>query len=89
MYRTGSLDEVIDLALAELVEEDAVALVEWGDMAAPALGESALEVTLSVPDAAGAPEWRAVSVTGRGHWAGRADEVAGAPPQPVSERGAP
>ena len=46
VYRTASLDEVVDLALAELVEEDAVALVEWGDLAAPALGESALEVTL-------------------------------------------
>ena len=52
VYRTGSVGEVADLALAELVEEDAVALVEWGDLAAPALGESALEVTLEVPDAA-------------------------------------
>ena len=52
VYRTGSVDEVADLALAELVEEDAVALVEWGDLAAPALGESVLEVTLVVPDAA-------------------------------------
>ena len=88
VYRTGSLDEIADLALAELVEEDAVALVEWGDLAVPALGESAIEVTLSVPDAAGAPEWRAVSVTGRGRWAGRADEVA-AVLQPVSDRRAP
>ena len=39
VYRTGSLGEVVDLALAELVEERAVALVEWGDMAAPALGD--------------------------------------------------
>ena len=53
MYRTGSVGEVADLALAELVEEDAVALVEWGDLAAPALGERALEVTLVAPDAAG------------------------------------
>ena len=63
VYRTGSVDEIADLALAELVEEDAVALVEWGDLAAPALGESAIEVTLSVPDAAGAPERRAVVMT--------------------------
>ena len=49
VYRTGSLDEVVDLALAELVEESAVALVEWGDLAAPALGPSALEVTLAAP----------------------------------------
>ena len=53
VYRTGSLDEVVDLALAELVEEDAVALVEWGDLAAPALGDSALEITLVAPDPVG------------------------------------
>ena len=39
VYRTSSLDEVVDLALAELVEEYAVVVVEWGDMAAPALGQ--------------------------------------------------
>ena len=41
VYRTGSVDEVADLALAELVEEDAVALVEWGDLAAPGAGRRA------------------------------------------------
>jgi tRNA threonylcarbamoyladenosine biosynthesis protein TsaE len=76
VYRTGSLDEVADLALAELVEEDAVALVEWGDLAAPVLGESTLEVTLLVPDARGKPERRELSVRGRGRWAERAGEVA-------------
>jgi tRNA threonylcarbamoyladenosine biosynthesis protein TsaE len=48
VYRTGTLAEVAELALAELVEEDAVALVEWGDLAAPALGESTLEVRLDL-----------------------------------------
>jgi tRNA threonylcarbamoyladenosine biosynthesis protein TsaE len=88
VYRTGSVDEIADLALAELVEEDAVAVVEWGDLAVPALGESALEVTLAVPDALGAPERRAVSVVGRGRWAERADEVADVL-APVPERRAP
>jgi tRNA threonylcarbamoyladenosine biosynthesis protein TsaE len=78
VYRTGSVDEVADLALAELVEEDAVALIEWGELAAPALGESALEVTLVAPDAFGAPERRLLTLAGRGHWADRADEVAAA-----------
>ena len=64
--------EVADLALAELVEEDAVALVEWGDLAAPALGESALEVTLAAPDAVGAPERRVVTIVGPGALGGRA-----------------
>ena len=72
VYRTGSLDEVTDLALAELVEEDAVALVEWGELAAPALGDSALEITLVAPDPVGEPAQRVVTVTGRGRssWVG-------------------
>ena len=78
VYRTESVAEVADLALAELVEEDAVALVEWGDRAALAFDESALVVTLDVPDPLGAPDERAVTVTGRGRWTARADEVAAA-----------
>ncbi len=76
VYRTGSLDEVTDLALAELVEEDAVVLVEWGDLAAPALDESVLDVSLAIPDPAGAPDRRVLSVRGRGAWGPRAGEVA-------------
>lgn len=76
VYRTGSVGEVADLALAELVEEDAVALVEWGELAAPALGESALEVTLVAPDPVGAPEGRVLTLVGRGRWADRSDETA-------------
>jgi tRNA threonylcarbamoyladenosine biosynthesis protein TsaE len=86
VYRTGSVAEVTDLALAELVEEDAVALVEWGDMAAPALGESALEVTLVVPDATANAEARSVSVVGHGRWSGRAGDV-GRVLAPVAGRG--
>jgi tRNA threonylcarbamoyladenosine biosynthesis protein TsaE len=87
VYRTGSVAEVADLALAELVEEDAVALVEWGDMAAPALGESALEVTLVAPDPVADASARTVSVTGHGLWSGRAGHVAGVL-APVVGRGA-
>jgi tRNA threonylcarbamoyladenosine biosynthesis protein TsaE len=76
VYRTGSLDEIADLALAELVEEDAVALVEWGDLAAPALGGSALEVTIAVPDSQDAPEQRVLTLVGRGRWEERSDAVA-------------
>jgi tRNA threonylcarbamoyladenosine biosynthesis protein TsaE len=80
VYRTGNIAEVVDLALAELVEERAIALVEWGDMAAPALGDDALEVTLELPDVSptGSLDQRTISVSGRGRWFGRAGEVAGA-----------
>jgi tRNA A37 threonylcarbamoyladenosine biosynthesis protein TsaE len=73
VYRTGSLHEVVDLALGELVEEDAVALVEWGELAAPALGDSALEITLVAPDPVGVPDRRVLTLVGRGRWAERSD----------------
>ena len=76
VYRTGSVDEVADLALAELVEEDAVALVEWGELAAPVLGDSALEITLMAPDPLGAPEQRVLTLVGRGRWDDRSDTAA-------------
>jgi tRNA threonylcarbamoyladenosine biosynthesis protein TsaE len=77
VFRTGSLAEVEDLALAELVEEGAAALVEWGDLAAPVLGDDVVEVTLT-PEEPGAGDGappRTVSLAGRGRWAGRAAEV--------------
>ena len=46
LYRLDRLAEVVDLGLDQLVEDDAVALVEWGDMAAPALGPVTLTVRL-------------------------------------------
>ena len=56
VYRTGGLGEVVELALAELVEERAVALVEWGELAAPALGDDALEVSLELREATVEPD---------------------------------
>jgi tRNA threonylcarbamoyladenosine biosynthesis protein TsaE len=76
VYRTGTLDEVADLALAELVEEDAVALVEWGELAAPVLGDGALEITLVAPDPIAAPERRVLTLVGRGRWENRSDMAA-------------
>ena len=46
VYRLEHLQEVVELALPELVEEGAVAVVEWGDVAAPALAADFLEVRL-------------------------------------------
>jgi tRNA threonylcarbamoyladenosine biosynthesis protein TsaE len=79
LYRLDHLAEVGDLALGELLEEDAVALVEWGDVGAPVLGDSAIEVTL-VPepkdDLDPAAERRTIALVGRGPgWADRRDEV--------------
>ncbi len=78
VYRTGGLSEVVELGLAELVEERAVALVEWGELAAPALGDDALDVLLEIPAevAEGGADRRTITISGRGRWAGRADDVA-------------
>jgi tRNA threonylcarbamoyladenosine biosynthesis protein TsaE len=48
VYRLDHLQEVVDLALPELLDEGGVALVEWGDMAAAALAPDFLEVGLEL-----------------------------------------
>jgi tRNA threonylcarbamoyladenosine biosynthesis protein TsaE len=74
VYRLDSLGEVTDLALPELVEDGAVALVEWGDAASPVLGDDTLTVTL---EPGGGPDDRTLRVVGRGaRWAGRREAVA-------------
>ncbi len=49
VYRVESLGEVLDLDLGELVEESAVALVEWGDLASSVFGREVLTLDV-VPD---------------------------------------
>jgi tRNA threonylcarbamoyladenosine biosynthesis protein TsaE len=47
LYRVGSGVEADDLALGELVEEAAVAVVEWGNVAPELVGHDQLIVTLT------------------------------------------
>ncbi len=53
VYRIGSIGEVQDLALGELVEESAVALVEWGDIASSVFGRDVLLVAFLLDDGEG------------------------------------
>jgi len=46
VYRLDHLAEIADLGLGELVEDGAVALVEWGDVAEPVLGHGSLSLRL-------------------------------------------
>ena len=46
LYRLDRLHEVVDLALPELVGDDGVALVEWGEAGAPAMPTDYLVVSL-------------------------------------------
>jgi len=75
VYRLESMGEVIDLALPELVEEDAVAVVEWGDVAAPALGTEVLRVTLRQGEG---DDDRVIELAGTGpRWAARRAALCG------------
>lgn len=46
VYRLDHLQEVVDLGLAELLEDDTVAVIEWGEVAAPVLAPDYLEIRL-------------------------------------------
>ncbi|HLI25077.1 MAG TPA: tRNA (adenosine(37)-N6)-threonylcarbamoyltransferase complex ATPase subunit type 1 TsaE, partial [Acidimicrobiales bacterium] len=75
VYRLEQLQDVIDLALPEQVEEGACAVIEWGERAAPALSPDYLSVTLDyVAEAEDAREVQ-ISFEGQG-WKERADQVA-------------
>jgi tRNA threonylcarbamoyladenosine biosynthesis protein TsaE len=60
LYRLSGPAEALDLAIGELVEESAVALVEWGDLAAPVFGREVLTVDLAVAG----DEERVITVSG-------------------------
>jgi tRNA threonylcarbamoyladenosine biosynthesis protein TsaE len=47
VYRLEHLREVVDLGLGEMLDEDAVMLVEWGDAVLPALPDQFLEVRIA------------------------------------------
>ena len=50
VWRLEQLQEVIDLALPEQVEDGGAAIVEWGEMAAPALAPDCLHVAIGFAD---------------------------------------
>jgi tRNA A37 threonylcarbamoyladenosine biosynthesis protein TsaE len=50
VYRINSADEVMDLSLGELVEEQGIALVEWGELAASVFGRNVLTIDFVIDD---------------------------------------
>ena len=74
VYRLESLSEVADLGLSEMLDEDAVMLVEWGDAVLPALPDQYLElrITFGEDDDQRLLELRGVG----GSWPARARVVA-------------
>lgn len=47
VYRLEQLDEVLDLGLPELLDDEGVVIVEWGDAILPVLPKDLLEVRLT------------------------------------------
>lgn len=47
VYRLDHLNEVLDIGLSELLDDEGVVLVEWGDVVLPAIPKDFLEVRLT------------------------------------------
>lgn len=76
VYRLETAAEIAELGLAELVEDDAFALVEWGERAAEELGPEHLLVTLSLPGGADGGTARRIALVPVGpSWSGRWGKV--------------
>jgi tRNA threonylcarbamoyladenosine biosynthesis protein TsaE len=72
MYRLENVQEIIDLGLPELLEEGAVAVVEWGEQAAPALPPDYLEIQLEFVEGEGSEDQRRLRLRPMGsRWAAR------------------
>lgn len=50
VYRLDTLAEIVALGLPEMLEEGAVAVIEWGEKAAPALGTEHLDIRFALTD---------------------------------------
>ncbi len=76
IYRLTTLNEVADLALAELLEYDGIVLIEWGDVVAGSLGDHLLVQLDAVVDD---DEARMITIGGMGReWAARWERIAAA-----------
>jgi tRNA threonylcarbamoyladenosine biosynthesis protein TsaE len=72
VYRLDHLQEIVDLGISELVDDDAIALIEWGDMAEPVLPADFLEVRITYDDG-GSDDLRRFALRTVGpSWANRA-----------------
>jgi tRNA threonylcarbamoyladenosine biosynthesis protein TsaE len=86
VYRLEHLREVVDLGLGEMLDEDAVMLVEWGDAVLPALPDQYLEVRINFGEG---DDDRAFELNGRGvPWLARERAIAEAVKPWVTSGGA-
>ena len=75
VYRLDQIREVLELGVGEMLDEDAVMVVEWGDAVLPALGEHILEVRITFGEG---DDDRRLEVSARGsRWQARTQEGQG------------
>jgi tRNA threonylcarbamoyladenosine biosynthesis protein TsaE len=67
VYRLD-LGEVADLGLNEVVDDESVTLIEWGDMVVPLLGKDHLEIRITLGDG---DDDRIFQIEANGSWAAR------------------
>ncbi|HEV3495280.1 MAG TPA: tRNA (adenosine(37)-N6)-threonylcarbamoyltransferase complex ATPase subunit type 1 TsaE [Actinomycetes bacterium] len=73
VYRLDQMQELVDLGIAELLDDGGVTLVEWGDAVTPALPADFLEVRL---ESGTAPDDRLLTVRSVGpSWPPRAQAL--------------
>ena len=73
VYRLEQMQELVDLGIAELLDEGGVTLVEWGDAVTPGLPSDFLEVRLEAGDG---PDDRLLTVRSVGRsWPPRAQAL--------------
>jgi len=76
VYRLDTVHELLDLGLDDLADDDAVTVVEWGDVVSGEFVADRLEITLEF---AADPDSRTITVTPCGAaWARRVDALAAA-----------
>lgn len=69
IYRLDRVQDVVDLGLQDMLDDDGVLLIEWGDVVEPLLPPDHLVLELTVP---GDAEVRAISIRVEGDaWARR------------------
>jgi tRNA threonylcarbamoyladenosine biosynthesis protein TsaE len=66
VYRLNSFQEVLDLGFEELLDPEAILLVEWGEAVAPLLPPRYLEVLIRSAEATGPADDRVVLFRGHG-----------------------
>jgi tRNA threonylcarbamoyladenosine biosynthesis protein TsaE len=74
VYRLDDLADIVALGLPEMLEDGAVAVVEWGSRAVPALGPDYLGIRIALTDVDGE---RTITLVPQGpRWLARWEELA-------------